>query len=315
MVVHAGAPLEPHDLWRAWSAEPLSVLLLAAAAVLFGHGVQSVWRAAGVGRAVPKPNVLLFASGWLILALSLLSPIHALGGVLFSAHMAQHELLMTVAAPLLVLGRPLIPLVWALPPRWRRTTGRWARTRIAAAIWGGLTRPTVAFLVHAIAIWAWHIPTLYDRAVVSELAHGLQHASFFGTALLFWWAVLKPSGSREKTAVSIALLFATLLHTGALGAVLTLTTRLLYPVYGATTSPWGLTPLADQQLGGIIMWVPGGLPYLAGALVLFVRLLSEPREPRATWTNSSVADPSDGRAAGSRAPSRVHLIHSRARSL
>ena len=311
MVVHVGGPLEPHDLWRAWSLEPLTMTLLATAAALFTNGVRAVWKAAGVGRGVRKPNVWLLVSGWLILALSLLSPLHALGGALFSAHMAQHELLMTVAAPLLVLGRPLVPLVWAFPPRWRRVSGAWAHTRVVSAMWGTLTRPFIAFLVHAIAIWVWHIPALYDHAVTSEPVHALQHASFFLTALLFWWVVLKPSGSREAVAISIALLFATVLHTGALGALLTLTSRLLYPVYGATTAPWGLTPIADQQLGGIIMWVPGGLPYVAAALVLFVRLL---RAPGAMGTSWSVAGPSDGDGAGVREPRRVRLVHSRARS-
>ena len=310
MVLHAGTSLEPHDLWGAWSVEPFTMALLLISGSLFAIGVRSVWGAAGVGRGVRRPNVWMFAGGWAILALSLLSPLHALGGVLFSAHMAQHELLMTVAAPLLVLGRPLVPFVWALPPRWRRVTGAWAHTRVVSTVWGTLTRPAIAFLVHAIAIWVWHLPTLYDQAVVSELAHGLQHASFFVTALLFWWVVLKPNASRERMAISIALLFATVLHTGALGAVLTLTSKLLYPVYGATTAPWGLTPTGDQQLGGIIMWVPGGLPYLAAALVLFVRLL---RGPAVTLTSLPADGPSDVDGVGSREPRRVRLAHSHAR--
>ena len=311
MVAHAGAPLEPHDLWSAWSIEPASVTLVVLAALLFARGVHALWRAAGVGRGVRKPNVWMFASGWVILALSLLSPVHALGGVLFSAHMAQHELLMTVAAPLLVLGRPLVPFVWALPPEWRRASGAWAHTRVVSTTWRTLTRPLVAFLLHTVAIWLWHIPALYDAAVTSELTHVLQHASFFLTALLFWWVVLKPSSTRQTAAIAIALLFATVLHTGVLGAVLTLTSRLLYPVYGATTSPWRLTPIADQQLGGIIMWVPGGLPYLAAALVLFVRLL---REPGVMRTSSWVVAPSDGGGAGLREPRPVRLAHSRVRS-
>ena len=273
--IHAGISLQPHDLWHAWSVEPATIVLLSLSAACFARGTGCVWRAAGVGRGVRRPNVWSFAAGWSILALSLLSPLHALGGVLFSAHMAQHELLMTVAAPLLVLGRPLIPFVWALPVSWRRTSGAWVNAPIVSVTWRALTRPVTAFFIHAVAIWVWHVPALYDRAVTSESMHALQHASFFTTALLFWWVVLKANASREGTAISIALLFATVLHTGALGAVLTLTSRLLYPVYGATTAGWGLTPLADQQLGGIIMWVPGGLPYVAAALMLFVRLLGE----------------------------------------
>jgi len=113
----------------------------------------------------------MFAAGWLVLALSLLSPVHALGGALFSAHMAQHELLMNVAAPLLVLGRPLIPFVWALSPRWRRVTGRWSAGRSFAVPWRALTHPVNAFLLHAAAIWVWHLPSLYDATVSSEVMH------------------------------------------------------------------------------------------------------------------------------------------------
>jgi cytochrome c oxidase assembly factor CtaG len=301
-------------LWRAWEFEPVSVALLTATAILFTVGVRRAWRAAGVGRGVREPNVWLFATGWLILALTLLSPLHRLGSVLFSAHMAQHELLMTIAAPLLVLGRPLVPFVWALPPQWRRTVGVWAKAPVVAPTWNAITRPFVAFLIHAVAIWVWHVPLLYDRAVTSESMHALQHASFLGTALLFWWAILKPSTSREHTAISIGLLFATVLHTGALGAVLTLTSRLLYPVYGATTASWGLTPIADQQLGGIIMWVPGGLPYVAAALALFVRLLREPRHPAAMQTSLWVVGPNGDDGADSRGPRRAHLVHSHVRS-
>ena len=216
-----------------------------------------------------------FAAGWAVLALALLSPLHALGGVLFSAHMAQHELLMTVAAPLLVLGRPLIPFVWALSPRWRRTTGQWTSARTFALPWRALTHPASAFFLHAAAIWVWHLPSLYDATVTSEVMHAAQHVSFIVTALLFWWVVLRPSPARGGTPASIGLLFGTLLHTAALGAVLTLTSRLIYSAYAATTGPWGLTPIEDQQVGGLIMWVPGGLAYVIAALALVVRLFRE----------------------------------------
>jgi len=204
-----------------------------------------------------------------------LSPLHALGGVLFSAHMAQHELLMTIAAPLLVLGRPLIPFVWALSPRWRRITGQWTTAPSFAVPWRALTHPASAFFLHAAAIWVWHLPSLYDATVTSEVMHAVQHASFLLTALLFWWVVLRPSAARGGTPAAIALLFGTVMHTGALGAVLTLSSRLLYTVYATTTGPWGFTPLEDQQVGGLIMWVPGGVAYVGAALALVVRLFRE----------------------------------------
>ena len=272
---HIGRPLEPHDLWRAWTFEPVTVALLAVSGWTYGRGLTRLWHAAGHGRGVRRIHAWSFAAGWLLLALTLLSPLHALGGVLFSAHMAQHELLMTVAAPLLVLGRPLIPLVWALSPRWRRITGAWTAARPFALPWRALTHPASAFFLHAAAIWVWHLPSLYDATVTSEVIHAAQHTSFLLTALLFWWIVVRPSPARGGTPAAIALLFATVMHTGALGAVLTLSSRLLYTVYAATTGPWGFTPIEDQQVGGLIMWVPGGLAYVIAALALVVRLFRE----------------------------------------
>ncbi len=272
---HLGKPLEPHDLWSAWTFEPVTVALLAASGWMYGRGLTRLWHAAGIDRGIRRPEAYAFWAGWTLLGLALLSPLHALGGVLFIAHMAQHEVLMTVAAPLLVIGKPVIPFVWALPPRGRRVTGRWTSAPRFALSWRLLTHPASAFLFHAAAIWIWHLPRLYDATVSSEVLHAAQHASFVGTALLFWWAVLRAAPGRGGTPASIALLFGTVLHTGALGAVLTLTSRLIYTAYAATTGPWGLSPLEDQQLGGLIMWVPGGLSYVIAALALVARLFRE----------------------------------------
>jgi putative membrane protein len=272
---HLGRTLEPHDLWRAWTFEPVTVALLAISGWMYGRGLTRMWHAAGVGRGVRRLDAWAFGTGWVLLAIALLSPLHALGAVLFSAHMVQHELLMTIATPLVVLGKPLIPFVWALSPRWRRITGHWAASRVIATPWRVITHPASAFFIHAAAIWLWHLPSLYDSTVTSEIMHAAQHVSFIATALLFWWVVLWPSPARGGALPSIGLLFGTLLHTGALGAALTLASRLIYSAYAATTGPWGLTPIEDQQVGGLIMWVPGGVAYVIGALALVVRLFQE----------------------------------------
>ena len=272
---HIGAPLRPHDLWTAWTFEPVTIAALLLSLWLYARGLERLWHAAGKGRGVRRREAWAFAAGWTLLALALLSPLHALGGVLFSAHMTQHELLMTVATPLLVVGRPLIPFVWALSPRWRRMTGQWTSAPAVVRPWRMLTHPASAFLVHGAAIWVWHIPSLYDATVDSELVHAAQHISFVATALLFWWVVLQPAASRGGVPASIGMLFGTVLHTGALGALLTLTSRLLYSAYGTTAPLWGLRAIDDQQLGGLIMWVPGGLAYVVAALFLFVRMLRE----------------------------------------
>jgi len=286
-LAHDGRPVEPHDLWRAWSWEPWVVLGLALSAWLYARGALAIRRGARgrERRLVPmappaaggRREAAWFAAGWAALAAALVSPLHALGGALFSAHMAQHELLMVVAAPLLVLGRPLVPALWALPPGWRRRAGAAARRPAARAVWGALTAPLPATIVHGAAIWAWHMPALYQASLASEGAHALQHASFLGTALLFWWAFLRGGARRRRAAAGVAVLclFFTTLHTGLLGAFLTFSGSLWYPAYGATTAPWGLMPLDDQQLAGLIMWIPGGIAYTVAGLAFLARLLRD----------------------------------------
>ena len=272
-LAHPGRPPEPHDLAGAWTWEPGVVLPLLLGAAAYAWGTRRVWARAGVGRGVRRADVARFAAGWLVLAVALVSPLHTLGSALFSAHMAQHELLLAAAAPLLVLGRPGVAMAWAVPRRWRAAAGHAAHA--IARRGGALTAPFGATAAHAAAIWCWHAPPLYTLALRSEAAHAAQHASFLGTALLFWWAVLSPRGRRHPGAGMMAL-FATTLHTGALGALFALGPRVLIPHYLTTTAAFGLSPLEDQQLAGLVMWVPGSVAYIAAALwLLGTRLRSD----------------------------------------
>jgi putative membrane protein len=274
VLLHPGETLAPHDLASAWELDPLFTLPLAACALLYAAGVRRLWASAGVGRGLGRGRVAAFGLGWLVLAVALVSPLHPLGAVLFSAHMTQHELLMVVAAPLLVLGHPLIAFVWALPPRWRRPATGWGRTPWVAASWAWITTPVAAWSLHLLAVFAWHLPALYQATLRSEAVHAAQHVSFFGTALLYWWPIL--GARRAGRGASVASLFTATLVTGALGALLTFSRTLWYPAYAATTGPWGLGPLDDQRLGGMIMWMPGGLSYMLAALWLFSTWLNEP---------------------------------------
>jgi putative membrane protein len=269
LLAHARLVVLPKDIWTAWTFEPVTVALLLLSLVLYAIGVARVWSAATPGAGARTWRVAGFAVGWVALALALLSPLHALGGMLFSAHMTQHEILISVAAPLLVLGRPLIPFIWAFPGGGRKRLANWSHIRVVAAAWRFLTAPAVAFTLHAIALWGWHLPGPYQATLTSEFAHSLQHTSFIITALLFWWTVLDSRGGALSRGKSMLYLFATALHTGALGALLTFSQSLWYPAYATTTSAWGLTALEDQQLGGLIMWIPGSLAYLAATLGIF----------------------------------------------
>jgi cytochrome c oxidase assembly factor CtaG len=277
-------PVAPRDLWRAWSFEPAVILALALSAWLYWHGVRSLRRSAGPGRGVRRGEIAAFITGWVTVALALLSPIHRLGSVLFSAHMVQHELLMVAAAPLLILGRPLVPFLWALPMRWRRVLGTWSAAQPVRAAWRTLTRPSIAWTIHAAAIWVWHVPALFQATLESEVVHSVQHLSFLGSALLFWWALLRGREGRLGAPAAVVYLFTTAVHTSILGALLTFSTRTWYPLYHTTTGAWGLTSLEDQQLAGLIMWIPAGLGYLIAALAIAASWLREPerRAVRAT---------------------------------
>jgi putative membrane protein len=273
---HDGQPLAPHDLWSAWSFEPLVVAALGITGWLYLRGVRAVWQSAGARRGVQMWEVGVFTAGWLTLAVAVVSPLHRLGGVLFSAHMVQHELLMAVAAPLLVIGRPVVAFLWGVPVSWRRTLGAWAAAASVRATWELLTLPLVAWGLHAVAIWLWHAPALYEATLRSEMTHTLQHMSFLVSALLFWWALLRTREGRLGRPTAVLYLFTTAVHTSLLGALLTFSTRLWYPLYGSSTAVWGLTPLEDQQLAGLIMWVPAGLAYLIATLAIAASWLQEP---------------------------------------
>ncbi len=266
-LAHAAEALRPGELWSAWEFEPGVVLPLLISGLLYARGARIQ------GSPLHRQSVF-FWSGWIALASALVSPLHPLGEALFSAHMLQHEVLMLIAAPLFVLSRPLATFLFALPLEWRRHLGRWAKAGYVRRSWMFLTDPLTAWSLHAAAIWIWHAPFLFDLTLRSDLVHSAQHLSFFLSALLFWWALFYAHG-RKAYGAGVFYLFTTAVHTSILGALLTFAPRLWYSGYATTTQAWGLTPLQDQQIGGLIMWVPGGVVYLVAGLWLFAAWLKE----------------------------------------
>lgn len=255
------------SIWTDWEFDPGIVIPLMISAVLYALGSR---RHVGLTRLQRS----CFWAGWFSLVIALVSPLHPMGEELFSAHMVQHEILMLVAAPLLVVSRPLVTFLWAVPFEWRRTLGRWAKTRPVRGTWLWLTAPMMAWWIHGIAIWAWHAPPLMDATLRSDLVHTAQHLSFFLSALLFWWALFYAHGRRAYGS-GVLYIFTTAAHTGVLGALLTFAPHLWYAPYANTTQAWGLTPLQDQQIGGLIMWVPASIVYIAAGLYLFAAWMKE----------------------------------------
>lgn len=267
----------------AWTYDPWLVVPLYLMGILFLLGTRNVWRAAGAGRGVRYEQAVAFWAGWIALALALVTPLHWLGERLFAAHMIEHELLMIVAAPLLAYARPSNALIWSLPSMWRPAVGAFFNSAPIRAIWSFIGHPVAATILHGAALWLWHAPVLYTLALSNEAVHRIEHLSFFFTGLLFWWTLLygrgADRGERVRDAVAIGCLFLTLLHSGVLGALLTLSTRVWYPAQVLFSADFGLTPLEDQQLAGILMWVPMGTVYTAAALFFAHRLLTAQGSP------------------------------------
>jgi putative membrane protein len=281
-LAHDGQPPAPHDLWSAWNWEPLIVLSLTLGAWIYARGLQVLRQRPGLRGAGSRQTALgwraaSFTMGLIMLFLALISPLEALGAALFSAHMLQHILLIVVAPPLLILGVPLSSFLLGLSPSVRNLLGRrWRRAEWLRATWRTLTQPLVPWSLHTLSLWVWHVPMLYEAALQNDGIHLLEHLSFLGTALLFWWKLMHPDGRMTLGAgFAILALFTMTLQGGLLGALITFAPTPWYTVYVNTTQSWGLTPLQDQQLAGAIMWIPAGAVYTLAALhLVMIRLAS-----------------------------------------
>ena len=258
----------PGELAGAWSWDPVILASLVVAGSAYGWAVRRS-RRSGRGR-----RAAFYYSGLAVLVAALVSPLDALASATFSAHMVQHLLLIIVAAPLLVAGRPLAMSRAALPAVPRRTLVA-ATSRLRGPV-HRFQHPVVVGLVGVLVLWTWHMPALYEAALAHDAIHALEHASFLVAAVLFWSVVLV-SGHRRGVPrpVAVLLVFVTGVQSTALGAVLVFATGVLYPAQTAGATAWGLSPLEDQRLAGALMWVPPAVVYIAVMAVLLARWFSE----------------------------------------
>jgi cytochrome c oxidase assembly factor CtaG len=267
----APAPAFAHggegDAWHPEASIWIPLLLFA---FLYALGFARLWRRSDQGRPGLLRGATLFGAGWLVLAGATGSPLHQAGGHSFLAHMIEHELIMLPAALLLVLARPGPVLLWAFPPQARGAFASLARG--GRSFWEWIATPVAATLIQGAMMWLWHMPPLFDRALDGEGWHIAQHLSFLLSALLFWWAMAH--GRRPSYGLAAFCLFLTSLIGGALGALMAFSTSPWYAPYAALgLTPSGLSPAEDQQLAGLVMWVPGGAFHAAAALYFLYRWL------------------------------------------
>jgi len=254
-------PLGPDGFdWTAWSPDPTVVAGIAA---LGGLYLAALGRGRAQGRRVATAKAVSFFAGLAVVLGSLTGPLHDLSDYyLFSAHMVQHLLLAFAMPPLLLYGTP----GWMLSPLLRHP--------LALRLGRVLTRPSGAFASFNLVLVAWHLPPLYNLAMDLHGVHIVQHLMIMVASVILWWPVLSPSPElpRAPYPVQMLYLFVVGLPMVVVSIFITMAGSVLYPYYAAAPRVWQtLTPQADQHLGGLIMWIPGGLVFLIALSVVFFR--------------------------------------------
>lgn len=262
----AHVPLQTPNLWLAWTLDPTLLIGLALLIGGYFYAIGPARRRWRLAERVSRAQVAWFVAGWVTLALALLSPLDTLGDdYLFTAHMIQHMMIAVVAPPLLLLGIPVWLAELPLRNSAVRQVMRW------------LANPIVAFGVFQADVWLWHAPALYDLTLENTAVHIIEHMSFLLFGVLYWLPILSPTPLIPRISRGFAILY---LFIGcqpmvALGALLTFAAAPLYTPYVEAPRVWGLSPLADQQLGGLIMWLPTNIPYLIALSAAFFLWVGE----------------------------------------
>jgi len=257
-----------------WSFEPWALVPLLLSLGLYLTGLARLWGKAENSVPTVRRNAALFLLGWLTLAGATVSPLHEGGEHSFTLHMIEHELIMLVAAPLMALSRPLGVMIWALPIGARLGLSNWTRRGPIHWLWHQATAPLTATLLQIAVIWLWHIPGPFELALRHEGWHIIQHLCFLFSALLFWWVMVFGRAGRRGYGLSALYLFVTSLAEGGLGALMTFAISPWYADYAAMgMGLFGMPPRQDQELAGLLMWIPGGMIHAAAALALLMRWL------------------------------------------
>lgn len=263
VAAHDGVPLAPQDLMQAWHWNPLLIMGLATMAWFYSQGVKTLWWRSGVGQGITLSQALSFNGGLMVLFLAFISPLDALSSDLFTAHMVQHLLVLLAAAPLFVLGGAPLALTWSVPRSVQRRLGYWWRQQQDLHQIGRvLARPRVIWGIYVATLWLWQVPYLYKVALYDPIVHAVQHGISLVIAVLFWQILLSKGNDTLPAAVTLRFVTTTALAGVLLGLIIAFVPSLSYPVYEPTAIRWGVTPIVDQRLAGILLASMMGLVYL-----------------------------------------------------
>lgn len=287
-----------------WDWRPDVIFTLVLAGTLFVTGWRRLRRRTmaaprtGSGwQAAARWRPVSYVAGLIFIGLALMSPLDVLSSQLFSMHMIQHLLLIMIAPPLMLITNPMPFMLWGLPRKWRLTIGRGlSRLLNGKSVFRHYLRqattPGIVWMIWLVSIIGWHDPNAYNAALSSDLVHDLEHVSFFLGGMLFWWHVTgagprihKQFGLMGRIAFALSAVPPNMLT----GAAIAFAPDLIYTYYNNVPRLMGLSVMEDQQLGGVIMWVPGSMMYIIAALVLISRLLQgesrKPPLPQAAWAS------------------------------
>ncbi len=264
------------DFLSAWSPSGPQFVIVAFLAVTYLFGMLRLQIRSG-WQAIPLRKVFFAIGGYSILFFAVAGPPEAFAEDMFFAHMTQHILIAMVASVLLLAATPMAAYLWAMPETVRAglapslSESGWIR-RINAA----LTHPKFALPAFVLTLWGWHVPEAYALALSNEIVHLAMHISMFVTSLLFWWPIIGPPPVRSQLTDPQRIIYLVLVvtPTAVLAAIITLSNTAIYTPYLDTPHHFTLTPAEDQRIGGLLMWIPGNIVYLATLTTLFLRWFS-----------------------------------------
>ncbi len=297
--MHAHGGWDPGPQLLAWGGDPAALVLIPLAALLYARGLASLGSRRRFHDGWRPP---LFYLGLGLALAVLVGPVDHLADELFLVHMAQHVVLVLVAVPLVLLGAPVIPIMRGVPRAVRRDALiPLLKLRPVRAFLRLISHPLVAWPLFVGAFLGWHVPAAFESAATNEALHLLEHASFAIGAYLFWWNIVDPLPLKANMPylARVPYIFMTVIPNFILGAFLTYAPSAWYGVYEASAARYGMTGLEDQQLGGVIMWVPGSF-IIGTALVidLAMALRLEQREQLALEARTATRGPAPGRGPG-----------------